>query len=411
MILGRSLARELHRRRLAQTVDDAERALDSPDVAQASPVRARALVASAKAHAERAEDARHGAGQLSMSAQRAPTAGDCDEGWQRVAGIVAVSEASAHVAASRAAELERDPSHRSLARKARVFATRADAAARAARRLVEERNDAYTFHADGGFSFGEGWTVAAAGLLAGATIQIEPAKARTTQAERFLHDAGLGSRLQPYRSRPRAMKQATELVARAFAADPISARRKLRAAFLGDEPLPRAIVEWVDQRLAAVGAGRKVLLWVRDGAYHAHRNTTASELAALTQQVTQSGLVPVWIGDLAREAALPTGVVDLMRFWGEPLFAGTDGRRAQLQLFEHLRIAHGVVGQLGVTTAGMDGPALMGLPTRYLTDAENVRMRAWVDAIPGYEEIVREGPYLDRIREGLSAWALAPSSL
>ena len=50
-------------------------------------------------------------------------------------------------------------------------------------------------------------------------------------------------------------------------------------------------------------------------------------------------------------------------------------RRAQLQFFEHLRRAHGLVGQLGVTTAGMDGPALMGLPTMYLTDAPNVRMR------------------------------------
>jgi hypothetical protein len=80
-------------------------------------------------------------------------------------------------------------------------------------------------------------------------------------------------------------------------------------------------------------------------------------------------------------------------------------RRAQLQLFEHLKRAHGLVGQLGVTTAGMDGPALMGLPTMYLTDEPNVRLGKWVGAIPGYQEIVRDGDYLGRISETLRRWA------
>jgi hypothetical protein len=80
-------------------------------------------------------------------------------------------------------------------------------------------------------------------------------------------------------------------------------------------------------------------------------------------------------------------------------------RRAQLQFFEHLKDTHGLVGQLGVTTAGMDGPALMGLPTLYLTDAPNVRMREWVGAIPGYREIVRETGYLERVTLALSEWA------
>ena len=80
-------------------------------------------------------------------------------------------------------------------------------------------------------------------------------------------------------------------------------------------------------------------------------------------------------------------------------------RRAQLQFFEHLRERHGLVGQLGVTTAGMDGPALMGLPTMYLTDAPNVRMREWVGAVPGYQEVVRESGYLERVSRVLSEWA------
>jgi hypothetical protein len=68
---------------------------------------------------------------------------------------------------------------------------------------------------------------------------------------------------------------------------------------------------------------------------------------------------------------------------------------------------HGVVGQLGVTTAGMDGPALMGLATTYVTDAPNVRMGAWVGAVPGYQEVVRDRGYLERVSRALSEWARA----
>jgi hypothetical protein len=97
-------------------------------------------------------------------------------------------------------------------------------------------------------------------------------------------------------------------------------------------------------------------------------------------------------------------------FWKDPVFRGDDGRRAQLQFFEHLREAHDVVGQLGVTTAGMDGPALMGMPTMYLTDAPNVRLGAWVGAVPGYREIVRESGYLERVSGGLTEWVTPPSA-
>ena len=53
----------------------------------------------------------------------------------------------------------------------------------------------------------------------------------------------------------------------------------------------------------------------------------------------------------------------------------------------------------------MDGPALLGLPTLYLTDAPNVRMRAWVGTVPGYTELVREEGFLDRATETLARWA------
>ena len=317
--------------------------------------------------------------------------------------------AEAEAFASQATRLARILDDRAAWTSARA----AEAAARDARRLVAERNHAYTFHADPGFSFGEGWHLAAAAVLADVAIQIEPGKPQTAQAERFLRDAGLGARLQPYRSRPRASKQLTEIVAQGFRADPHEARRKLRAAFLGTAPIPAAVVEWTDRKLAgAPDAARKVLLWVRQGAHHPTRNTAHAELVELARRTLGRGLVPVLIGDAVRDGDVPAGALDLTLFFRDPVFQGPTMRRAQLQLFEHLRAAHGVVGQIGVTTAGMDGPALMGLPTTYLTDAPNVRMRAWVGTVPGYQEIVRRSPvdgYTEEIDATLTRWAVGSS--
>jgi hypothetical protein len=281
----------------------------------------------------------------------------------------------------------------------------AQAAARAARRIVDERNHAYTFHTDPGFSFGEGWYLAAAAALSGVAIQIEPAKPQTPQAERFLRDAGLSDRLTPYSSRPRANKQLPEIVAQAFRADPFSAQRTLRAAFLGDAPTPQPIIDWTDRSVARASTGNKVLLWVRRGVYHPRRNTRYQELLELIRRSLAVGLVPVLVGDAVPDGQVPAAAVDITLFWKEPLFQGADMRRSQLQLFEHLRRAHALVGQIGVTTAGMDGPALMGLPTLYLTDAPNVRMRAWVGAVPGYRELVRGEIYLERVSDTLREWA------
>ena len=414
--------RELHRERLERAIELSNRALgaaeaDAQDVdAEAGsptvPARREATIAGARstlvqAHAARADDALHGARQLSLSAQRAPTREACEEGWRRVEAITAGAEVSARVAAAVAADLERDAPGSTAARAARTAAGRAEAAARAARQIVEERNHAYTFHTDGGFSFGEGWYVAAAAVLEGVAIQIEPGKPGTPRAEQFLRDAGLCGHVQAYRPRPRAVKQTTEIVARAFRADPLEAQRRLRAAFLGDAEVPTSVIAWADSRLATAPGGRKVLLWVRDGVHHPRRNTTAAELAELAARAQGAGLVPVVIGESVRDGDFPRGAVDLTLFSRDPVFQGADTRRAQLQLFEHLKREHGVVGQLGVTTAGMDGPALMGLATMYVTDAPNVRMGAWVGAVPGYQEIVRDRGYLERVSRVLSEWARA----
>ncbi|HEX5100752.1 MAG TPA: hypothetical protein VFV94_14680 [Polyangiaceae bacterium] len=344
-----------------------------------------------------ARDARHGAGQLSLGAQRAPTREACDDGWRRVEEIVAVAEASAAEAA-RLAHLLDDPLALRTAREA-------EAAAEEARRIVDERNHAYTFHADPGFSFGEGWYLAAAAVLAGVAIQIEPDKPQTRAAERFLRDAGLAASFVPYRSRPRANKQLPEIVARAFRADPNAAQRRLRAAFLGDVPISRAVVDWADRKLVGTAAQKTVLLWIRTGKHHPARNTKHAELVELAQRARDAGLVPVLVGDAVPGGEAPAGTVDCTLFWKDPLFQGVDMRRAQLQFFEHLRQAHGLVGQLGVTTAGMDGPALLGLPTMYLTESANVRLGLWVGAVPGYREIVRNDSHLEDVSRTLQRWA------
>ena len=408
-----------------------------------------------QAHTARAEDARYGAGQLSRGSQRAPTLAACEDGWQRVEQIVCTAEEAALAATEIARQLD--------TAKAQILANKAQVAAKEARAIVSERNRAYTFHADPGFSFGEGWYLAAASLLAriphmqstakaastisvalrpekrsrqtdqyacerfsdralhlqhlppsrddlceksglvGLPIQIRPGAAQEVQAKRFLLDAGLADSLRPYRPRPASPKHLTHIIAQAFRADPAGAQRTLRAAFLGDESPADSLTSWIDH-LVGGQTGRKVLLWARTGDHDAERNTCFDELRQLAELVVNAGLTPIFFGDAVPLELVPPSAINLTLCWKEPLFQGPDMRRAQLQLFEALRCRHGLLGQIGVTTAGMDGPALMGLPTLFLTQEPNVRLGKWVGAVPGYQEVVRAPGYFDDIRVTLNRW-------
>lgn len=389
--------RDDYRFRLEQVVLLATGALavaaESCEVAFLQWVLVRALGA-------RAEDARYGAGQLSRGAQRAPTLADCEDGWQRVEQIACHAEEAALAAAGFARLLDTD--------KARTIARRAEVAGNAARKIVIERNRAYTFHADPGFSFGEGWYLAAAALLAGVPIQIKPGAAQELQTKRFLLDAGLEGALRPYRSRPASPKHLTHIIAEAFHADAAEAQRTLRAAFLGDDTPSASLRSWIDGHVGG-NPEQKVLLWVRTGDHDALRNTCFDELRQLSELVLNAGLTPIFFGDAVPADLIPTRGVNLTLCWKEPLFQGPDMRRAQLQLFEELRCRHKLVGQIGVTTAGMDGPALMGMTTLYLTQERNVRLGKWVGAVPGYQEVVRAPGYFDIIRATLHRWQQCPS--
>ncbi len=361
-----------------------------------SAIVAGARLTLARAFAARAQDACHGVNQLSQASQRAPTRADCEDGWRKVEGFAQVARASADEAIQCATQLDTKAAWKA--------AQIAEDAARDARRIVDDRNKAYTFHASPGFSFGEGWYAAAAAMVAGVTIQIEPGKPQTLQAEQFMRESGLSHRLVPYRSRARANKQLPEIVASAFRAAPEEVQHALQTAFLGNAPIPQAIVDWCDGKLAGEPKDKKVLLWLRYAAYHPHRNTDHLELVQLAELVQTQGLLPILIGDALQEGDAPPGSVDMTLFWKLPIFQGLDMRRAQLQLFEHLKSAHRLVGQIGVTTAGMDGPALMGLPTMYLTQEPNSRLGLWVGAVPGYQEIVRDGTHLERVSETCKKW-------
>lgn len=344
-----------------------------------------------------AEDARYGAGQLSRGAQRAPSEADCEDGWLRVEEIVCGAEEVAKRARA-LANLEDSTT-------ARKLADSTERSAWAARSLTEGRNRAYTFHTDAAFSFGEGWYAAAAAVLARATLQLEPGQKHTLAAERFLLDAGLGGQLRPYLPRPRANKALPLLVADAFQTNPSAAQTRLRTAFLARRDEVQAVRTWLREKLGQPASRRAVLIWIRTGAHDAHRNSTADELRTLCLLAQQTQLSPILIGDGLGAMPLPRGALDLTLFWKESLFQGLFMRRAQLELFECLRETWSVVGQCGVTTADMDGPALLGLPTLYLTDEPNVRLGRWVGAVPGYEEVVRDGHHEERVKRRFGTWA------
>ncbi len=378
--------REKYRELLARVLTQA----GSPEIPAAQSDRARWVLI--QAWAASAEDARYGAGQIARGSQRAPTEADCEDGWERVSEIVQHAESCARKASVLAAELATPRAQRS--------ARQAEQSAQEARRLIQERNRAYTFHADSRFSFGEGWYLAAAAVLGRVQIQIEPNQAQSEQAALFLRQAGLGRCIVPYRSRPRANKALPDLVAQAFRLDPKGAQQRLRAAFLGDEAL-KEVEDWVAQELQDASPEPKVLIWLRYGAHDSMRNSEYVEVETLCGFALQRGLVPILIGDALRGGPVPEGALDLTLFWKLPLFSGANMRRAQLYLFEVLRRDYHLVGQMGVTTAGMDGPALMGLATMYLTQQPNCRLGKWVGVVPGYEEVVREAGYLEQIRAGL----------
>jgi hypothetical protein len=209
--------------------------------------------------------------------------------------------------------------------------------------------------------------------------------------------------------------RATQLVGRAFQANPTAVANYLRLAFLSGRESLRKVDEHLSKTVESWNANQKtqpmrVLVWARNavkpdtkarpGAVDTrYRNSGTFLTAALVQCVRRAGLVPVLVGD-----TLPSGGQfkkvhsrmseeshHLGQFFKQDCFGGEETVRRQLYFLNGLQCRGGVIAQVGVKAGGMDGPALMGLPTIVIdleTDPElQIRMSRWGQKLPHYHVI------------------------
>jgi hypothetical protein len=137
-----------------------------------------------------------------------------------------------------------------------------------------------------------------------------------------------------------------------------------------------------------------VLIWNRAvSEYQTDRNTSALLRRQLSEMAVKQGLFPVFMGHKFGGTRSPS---DLTNVWEEVEFSA-DPYRHQLWFVHHLRERHRLVGQVGSRSGGMDGHALLGLPTIYFDDSSatsSQRMHAWSGspgkqpAIPHYRCVV-----------------------
>eukprot|EP00051_Salpingoeca_urceolata_P012250 m.151926 g.151926 ORF g.151926 m.151926 type:complete len:378 (-) comp17427_c0_seq1:443-1576(-) len=137
--------------------------------------------------------------------------------------------------------------------------------------------------------------------------------------------------------------------------------------------------------------GNKYLVWIRNGAREASRDTTQEYLNAMLAAVALQGGVPLLIGQRNGALNINDTNCSLLEFFTDKAFLVNNGFARQLYMFQQLMTCYGVVGQLGVKSGGMDGPALLGLPTITI-DVEHAvgevtRMASWGRYMPGYRTV------------------------
>jgi hypothetical protein len=268
-----------------------------------------------------------------------------------------------------AAALEADPRHRyvlvddPVERDERGLAVRVDELERAARRRARERAIALLGADRLATGYGDGGVIAYEErrrfLPLVQTTAISGA-AMTPGSDH--HDPGARGRV-----RDRLLGEGDEATAGQEAARAFLARRGAGAPALVDPLAP------------------KVLIWVRRrGDHDPARDASPQSLFQLATAAQARGMTPVFVGPPADEA-LPDGI-DLTGHWRDPAFAGEGGLRAQLHMFDLLHREYGVVGQIGLKSGGMDGPALTGMPTISIGEPADRRMRRW-DGVDGIHRV------------------------
>lgn len=241
------------------------------------------------------------------------------------------------------------------------------------------------------------------------------------ETRKMVRDFLLGSGVEPGRvwsepgdrpkgGRPVWIGESTAIIARAFTVDPVKARAQLRASALGGATVSPAITAYAEQALSSHSGKKKVLVWVRARSdYQPERNTSDVELRAMIEKVKEQGFVPVLVGSDPPPGTSLEGAVPMTRHWQAPAIKNApDPYRAQLLLFEHLREAHNVVGQVGVRSGGLDPPALLGMPTVYIEtapagDPSSARMKQWVGPLGNYEMVQLEPGWEEALAKKLSA--------
>ena len=215
--------------------------------------------------------------------------------------------------------------------------------------MLAARNRAYTFFTTPGFSFGEGWYLAAASLFAELTIQVRTGTPQERQALQFLNDVGLAKRLVPYRPRPASPNISPTLLQRHSSVTRIQRRKSFAM------PFGATTCFGTDCRMAERPDGDRHT--AKGTSRHASAITTRTETRLLMSLHALANSLPTWDHPclLRRRNTKDldlSGGIDLTLCWRNPLFQTLSMRRDQLQLFEVLRRRHHLVGQIGVTTAG-----------------------------------------------------------
>jgi hypothetical protein len=170
-----------------------------------------------------------------------------------------------------------------------------------------------------------------------------------------------------------------------------SARQILRDAWLGYPLDEQPLRDLAQKRLSSL-SGQKILIWNRDrkGAklpYEGERDTSPRLRDQLIRLVKESRYIPVIVGHriATPETSRERAACHLTELWNEP---GISTHLEQLRFFEHIKNRYQVAGSIGNRSGGMDGPALLGMPTLYLEDpftAKARRMEQWTRCMSNYK--------------------------
>jgi hypothetical protein len=153
----------------------------------------------------------------------------------------------------------------------------------------------------------------------------------------------------------------------------------------------------------------RVFLWVRinkrkpKATAHLELDTSVEGLRQITQRIVAENVerrkagIPEWIIVLAGDSIdlnvpknkiLKDHCVDMMEFWNDTGWQKSWGRRGQLTLFAWLFARNPQMVNLGMRSGGLEGPALLGIPTIYMEETNNPqreRMMKWVGKVRLHE--------------------------